>query len=100
LNSKSSFSNSTSKSYAIALYELSKENALLDKVEEEIKSLDQLMKDSSDFKEMIISPTIAKESKKKVIYEPVKLDQEYRSFNSESPWEGTKYIQEDEKKEI
>tara|TARA_Y100000590_G_scaffold378772_1_gene445972 strand:+ start:4185 stop:4742 length:558 start_codon:yes stop_codon:yes gene_type:complete len=68
LNSKSSFSNSTSKSYAIALYELSKENALLDKVEEEIKSLDQLMKDSSDFKEMIISPTIAKESKKKVIF--------------------------------
>ena len=62
MNSKSSFSNSTSKSYAIALYELSKENALLDKVEEEIKSLDQLMKDSSDFKEMIISPTIEKKS--------------------------------------
>ena len=32
------------------------------------------------------------ESKKKVIYENVKLDQEYRSFDSESPWEGTKYI--------
>ena len=34
------------------------------------------------------------EIKKKVIYEPVKLDQEYRSFDTESPWEGTTYINE------
>jgi NADH-quinone oxidoreductase subunit C len=32
------------------------------------------------------------EEKKKVILEPVKLDQEYREFDSESPWHGTKYI--------
>jgi NADH-quinone oxidoreductase subunit C len=32
------------------------------------------------------------ESKKKVVSEPVKLDQEYRNFDFESPWEGTKYI--------
>ena len=32
------------------------------------------------------------EEKKKVITEPVKLDQEYRDFDFESPWEGTKYI--------
>ena len=32
------------------------------------------------------------EEKKKVVSEPVKLDQEYRNFDSESPWEGTKYI--------
>jgi len=38
------------------------------------------------------------EEKKKVIYEPVKLIQEYREFDSESPWEGTKYIREEEKK--
>ena len=38
------------------------------------------------------------EEKKKVIYEPVKLNQEYREFDSESPWEGTKYIREEEKK--
>ena len=39
------------------------------------------------------------EEKKKVIYEPVKLDQEYRDFDFQSPWEGTKYINiEDEKK--
>jgi len=36
------------------------------------------------------------EEKKKVISEPVKLDQEYRNFDSESPWEGTKYIKESE----
>jgi len=32
------------------------------------------------------------ESKKQVVSEPVKLDQEYRNFDFESPWEGTKYI--------
>ena len=40
------------------------------------------------------------EDKKKVIYEPVKLDQEYRHFDFESPWEGTKYVKEEiQKKE-
>ena len=34
------------------------------------------------------------ENEKKVISEPVKLDQEYRNFDFESPWEGTKYIKE------
>ena len=38
------------------------------------------------------------EDKKKVIYEPVKLDQEYRDFDFESPWEGTKYVKQHEKK--
>ena len=32
------------------------------------------------------------EESKKVIYEPVKLEQNYRNFDYESPWEGTKYI--------
>ncbi len=32
------------------------------------------------------------EEKKKVIYEPVQLEQNYRNFDYESPWEGTKYI--------
>ena len=32
------------------------------------------------------------EDKKKVVSEPVKLDQEYRDFDFESPWEGTEYI--------
>ena len=31
---------------------------------------------------------------KKVVNEPVKLEQNYRNFDYESPWEGTKYIKE------
>ena len=38
------------------------------------------------------------EDEKKVIYEPVKLEQNYRNFDYESPWEGTKYIKEVTKK--
>ncbi len=34
------------------------------------------------------------EKEKKVIYEPVKLEQDYRNFDFESPWEGTKYIKD------
>jgi NADH-quinone oxidoreductase subunit C len=34
------------------------------------------------------------EDQKKVIKEPVKLEQNYRNFDYESPWEGTKYIKQ------
>jgi len=34
------------------------------------------------------------EKEKRVIYEPVKLEQNYRNFDFESPWEGTSYIKE------
>ena len=34
------------------------------------------------------------EKEKKVIYEPVKLEQNYRNFDFESPWEGTNYLKE------
>ena len=34
------------------------------------------------------------EKEKKVIYEPVKLEQNYRNFDFESPWEGTNYIKQ------
>ena len=37
------------------------------------------------------------EEDKKVIYEPVKLEQNYRNFDYESTWEGTKYIKEQTK---
>ena len=37
------------------------------------------------------------EGQKKVINEPVKLEQNYRNFDYESPWEGTKYIKEQTK---
>ena len=38
------------------------------------------------------------EDRKKVISEPVKLDQEYRDFDFESPWDGTKYIKTETQK--
>ena len=38
------------------------------------------------------------ESKKKVVSEPVKLEQQYRDFDFSSPWEGTEYIKKEEKK--
>ncbi len=38
------------------------------------------------------------EDEKKVIYESVKLEQNYRNFDFESPWEGTKYIKDQTKK--
>ena len=37
------------------------------------------------------------EDEKKVIYEKVKLEQNYRNFDFESPWEGTKYIKDQSK---
>ena len=40
------------------------------------------------------------EKEKKVIYEPVKLEQNYRDFDFESPWEGTKYIKEKTKDKV
>jgi len=38
------------------------------------------------------------EEQKKVISEPVKLEQNYRNFDYESPWVGTKYIKNEELK--
>ena len=35
------------------------------------------------------------EDEKKVISEPVKLEQNFRNFDYESPWEGTKYIKQE-----
>ena len=68
MSSKSTFSNSTARSYAIALYELSKENSELDSVEKGMKSLNGLISQSSEFKEMILTPTVSKEEKRNVIF--------------------------------
>jgi len=38
------------------------------------------------------------EKEKKVIYEPVKLEQNFRNFDFESPWEGTNYIKKEVRK--
>ncbi len=39
------------------------------------------------------------EKEKKVISEPVKLEQNYRDFDFESPWEGTSYLENIQNKE-
>ena len=67
MSSKSTFSSSTSKSYALALYELAKENSELNKVEDGMNGIKALLNESSDFKEMILNPTVTKEEKNKVI---------------------------------
>ena len=69
MSSKSTFSNSTSKSYALALYELAKENSELNKVEDGIKGLKALLSESSDFKEMVLNPIVTKEKKNQIIIE-------------------------------
>jgi len=67
LSSKSTFSNSTSKSYALALYELANENSELTKIEEEVKSLKELLVESIDFNGIISSPMVSKEDKKNIL---------------------------------
>ena len=64
---KSTFLNSTSRSYALALYELAKENSELSKVEDGMNGIKILLSKSFDFKEMILNPTVTKEEKNKVI---------------------------------
>ena len=71
MSSKSTFANSTSRSYALALYELAKENTELNKVEDGMSGLKTLLSESSDFKEMILNPTVKKEEKNKVIIKMV-----------------------------
>ena len=68
MSSKSTFSNSTSVSYAVALYELAKESSTLDKIEEEMKSLNTLLEENLEFKEAILSPAIPKDSKKNIMF--------------------------------
>ena len=71
MSSKSTFLNSTSKSYALALYELAKENSELNKVEDGMDGIKVLLSKNSDFKEMILNPTVTKEEKNKVIIKMV-----------------------------
>jgi len=68
MSAKSTFSNFTSKSYAVALYELAEENSKLNNVEDDMNGLKKLLNDNSDFKEMILSPTVGKEEKKKIMF--------------------------------
>ena len=69
MSAKSTFSNSTSKSYATALYELAKENSELSNAEDGMNGLKKLLNDNSNFKEMISSPTVGKVEKTKIMFE-------------------------------
>jgi F-type H+-transporting ATPase subunit delta len=68
LSTKSTFSNATSKSYALALYEISKESSTLEKAEDEMRSINKLLNENSNFKEMILSPMVTKDDKKNVLF--------------------------------
>ena len=59
---KSTFLNSTSKSYALALYELAKENSELNKVEDGMDGIKVLLSKNSDFKESLLKLVNAIES--------------------------------------
>ena len=57
MSSKSNFSDITTKRYALALYELSKENSELDRIETESKSIQELFQHSPEFRNLIKDPT-------------------------------------------
>tara|TARA_B110000263_G_scaffold246121_1_gene256708 strand:- start:25 stop:582 length:558 start_codon:yes stop_codon:yes gene_type:complete len=67
LSSNSTFLSSTSNSYALALYELSKENSTLDVVVENMKSINKLLTENINLKEAILNPIVTKEDKKNII---------------------------------
>ena len=68
MSAKSTFSNATSKSYALALFEISKENSVIEKVENEMSSLGKLLNESSDFKKIVLSPLVTKEDKQDLFF--------------------------------
>ena len=75
MSSKSTFSNSTSKSYALALYDISKDSSTLEKVEQEMQSINILVNENASFKDFILSPMVTKEDKQKVLF---KIAEQYK----------------------
>ena len=67
MSSKSTFLNSTSKSYALALYELSQEESELEQVKDGITGIRELLDKSPDFMQMVLDPTLQKEEKNKAL---------------------------------
>jgi len=61
-------------------------------------SIRNIRRDANDILKVLQKEKKISEDEKKVIYEPVKLEQNYRNFDYESPWEGTKYIKDQTKK--
>ena len=71
MSAKSTFSNATSKSYALALFEIAKDNSALEKTEDEMKNVSKLLNESADFKRFILSPLVTKEDKQNVLFKIV-----------------------------
>ena len=67
MSSKSGFSDIAIERYALALYELGKENFELDKIEIESKSIQELFQHSSEFVNLIKNPTNNKNEQMNVI---------------------------------
>jgi len=67
LSSNKSFSSETSKRYALALFELGKENSELEKIERSIKELLELYNSSIDLKNFINNPTQSQNKQLEVI---------------------------------
>ena len=74
MSSKSTFSNSTAKSYAVALYEISKENSVTEEVESEMYNLQKLVNENSNFKDFILSPVISKGNKQSALLKIAELN--------------------------
>lgn len=63
-------SNTTvAKRYAVALFQLSKENNLLDQMEEELRVVKEVLLNSSDLKTILKSPKVSIEKKKEIVKE-------------------------------
>ena len=67
MSSNLALSNSIPKRYALALYELVKENSELSQVELEIRNLKNLLVSSNDFNNLILNPTIGKYEQGKAV---------------------------------
>lgn len=60
-------SSTVAKRYALALFKLSKEHGLLEKVESELRIVKQMFVEYPEFKTILKSPNISKEKKKTII---------------------------------
>ena len=67
MSSNKNFSESTTYRYALALYELAKESSNLEKIEEEVMSLIELISLNADFRSLINDPTGKKKEQINII---------------------------------
>ena len=70
-------------SYSQSLFELAKENSVLDEIEAQAKSLYSIIKDSQDFSTFIQNPTFKQDKQLEIfsaIFEKVKLNSLFIKF--------------------